>query len=111
MAAKDKVKALVLDAEAAGYSGTDAVHFGDFPGVWAPGQPVAVSELGFDTEKDALARVKELGLPLREVQVDAGSARMPDRPNHAPAEPAAAEEPAPAPAPEPEPAPVVEGDA
>jgi len=34
----------------------------------APGQPVAVSELGFDTEKEALARVKELGLPLREVQ-------------------------------------------
>jgi hypothetical protein len=99
MAAKDKVKALVLDAEAAGYSGTDAVHFGDFPGVWTPGQPVAVSELGFDTDKDALAAVKTLGLPLREVSVEQGSAPMPERPNHAPFE-----------AVEPEPTPVVEPD-
>lgn len=95
--ARDKVKALELDTAAAGYSGTDAVHFGDFPGMWAPGHPVAVSELGFDTEKEALAAVKALGLPLREVHVEQGSARMPERLNHAPSE-----------ADEPEPAPVVE---
>lgn len=97
--ARDKVKALELDTAAAGYSGTDAVHFGDFPGMWAPGHPVAVSELGFDTEKEALAAVKALGLPLREVSVEQGTARMPERPNHAaaseaPVEPEPAAEPA-----------------
>ena len=71
--ARDKVKALELDTAAASYSGTDAVHFGDFPGMWTPGAPIAVSELGFDTEKEALAAVKELGLPLRAVQVEAES--------------------------------------
>jgi hypothetical protein len=79
-----KVKALELDTAAAGYTGTEPVHFGDFPGMWQPGRPIALSELGFDTEKDALAAVKELGLPLREVSAEAGKARMPERPNHAP---------------------------
>jgi hypothetical protein len=74
--------ALELDVDAAGYTRSEGVHFGGFPGVWEPGRPVAVSELGFDTEEEALALVDELELPLRPVQVDAGSARMPERPNH-----------------------------
>lgn len=76
------VTALELDAEAAGYTGGEALHFGGFPGVWSPGQPVAVSELGFESEQDALDRARELELPLREVRVDEGSAPMPARPNH-----------------------------
>lgn len=99
-----KVKALELDTAAAGYSGGEAVHFGDFPGMWAPGAPIAVSELGFDTEKEALAAVKTLGLPLREVQADLATTRMPERVNHASSEPALP------PAEKPEPA-TVEGDA
>lgn len=82
MATQPKVKALVLDADAAGYSGGEAVHFGGFPGVWAPGQPIAITELGFDSERDARDAVKALELPLREVSVDAGSAPMPERSNH-----------------------------
>ena len=81
-----KVKAFELDTEAAGYTGGDGVHFGDFPGVWEPGRPIAVSELGFDTDKQARDLVKELGLPLREVQADLADALMPERPNHASAE-------------------------
>lgn len=78
--------ALELDVEAAGYTRGEAVHFGSFPGVWEPGRPVAVGELGFDTDEEALARVAELGLPLRKLRVPAGSAPMPERPNHVPAE-------------------------
>lgn len=74
--------ALELDTEASGYTRSDGVHFGGFPGVWAPGQPVEISELGFDSEDEALARVDELGLPLRQVNVEPGSAPMPARPNH-----------------------------
>lgn len=78
-----KVKALELDTAAAGYTGTDPVHFGGFPGMWAPDRPIALAELGFDTERDARDAVKELGLPLREVMADPADARMPERPNHA----------------------------
>lgn len=87
-----KEKAFELDTEAAGYTGSEGVHFGDFPGVWAPGVPIALTELGFDTAADARAAVEELGLPLKEVSVDVGSAPMPTRPNHedtAPVEPEA----------------------
>jgi hypothetical protein len=91
-----KEKAFVLDTDAAGYTGGEGVHFGDFPGVWAPGAPVALRELGFDTAEDARAAAKDLGLPLKEISVDAGSAPMPERPNHAASTPDAAAEPAPA---------------
>lgn len=85
-----KVKAFELDTAAAGYTGSEPVHFGGFPGVWEPGRPIALTELGFDTEKGARDAVKELGLPLREVAADAAAARMPERPNHAATEPDAA---------------------
>lgn len=85
-----KVKAFELDTEAAGYTGTEPVHFGGFPGTWQPGRPIAVTELGFDTEKEAREQVKQLALPLREVQADLADARMPERPNHAAVEPDAA---------------------
>lgn len=81
MASKTET-ALELDVEQAGHTRGEAVAFGGFPGVWEPGRPVAVSELGFDTDADALALVEELELPLRKVKVEAGSAPMPDRPNH-----------------------------
>jgi hypothetical protein len=74
--------ALELDTEAAGYTRGDPVHFADFPGVWEPGRPIAVSALGFASGDDAIARAKDLNLPLREVTVDVGSAPMPPRPNH-----------------------------
>lgn len=74
--------ALELDTDAAGYTRSEPVHFGSFPGVWEPGRPIAVSELGFASEEEALAAVADLELPLRQVRVDAGSAPMPERPNH-----------------------------
>jgi hypothetical protein len=73
--------ALELDVEAAGEGRGLEVHFSNFPGVWAPERPIAVTELGFDTVDEALARVDELGLPLRQVDVEAGSAPMPARDN------------------------------
>jgi hypothetical protein len=78
------VPALELDTDAAGYTRATGVHFGRFPGVWEPGRPVPVSELGFETDREALELVAELGLPLRQVTVDAHDpdAGMPARPNH-----------------------------
>lgn len=58
------------------------VHFSNFPGLWAPGRPIAVAALGFATADDAAAAVDELGLPLKAVEVDQGSAPMPARDNH-----------------------------
>lgn len=94
-----KVKAFELDVAAAGYTGGEAVHFGGFPGLWVPGRPVALSELGFNAEKDARDTAAALGLPLREVSVDAGSAPMPVRPNHASSDLAPEPEPETVPAP------------
>jgi hypothetical protein len=74
--------AFELDAEAAGLSGDEFVHFANFPGMWRPGQPVAAAELGFDSAEEAETRVAELGLPLLVVTVEEGSAPMPARPNH-----------------------------
>lgn len=71
-----------LDSEAAGYTGTDAVHFADFPGVWYPGQPIAAQELGLGDDDQVQARIDELALPLRKISVDRGAAPMPARPNH-----------------------------
>lgn len=74
--------ALELDTEAAGYTKLEPVHFGGFPGLWAPGIPVAVSELGFESEQAALDQVAELDLPLKQVNVDVGTAPALARPNH-----------------------------
>lgn len=79
--------AFELDADAAGYTHGEAVHFGSFPGVWFVEQPIAVSELGFDSEQEAVDRVAELGLPLRKTRVPVGSAPMPERTNHVYPEP------------------------
>jgi hypothetical protein len=73
--------ALELDVEAAGEGRGVEVHFSNFPGVWAPDRPIAVSELGFANVDEALDRVDELGLPLRRLDVEAGSAPMPARDN------------------------------
>ncbi len=80
--AADKQTALVLDDDSVAHG--EPVHFGNFPGLWVVGQPVAVSELGFESEDEALARVEELGLPLKTLTVTAGSSPMPARANHLP---------------------------
>lgn len=73
--------AFVLPVEAAGASG-EPVHFGGFPGVWFPGQPIAVSELGFASVKEARAARSELAGALVEKTVKVGSAPMPQVENH-----------------------------
>jgi hypothetical protein len=70
-----KVPALVLDDPA--HVGAEPVHFSGFPGLWAPGHPVRVSLLGFDTDDEALARAEELGLPLTVTKVEPGKGEMP----------------------------------
>jgi hypothetical protein len=89
------------------HTGTDLVHFGGYPGVFVPGEKVAVSELEFDTAKDATDRANELGLPLEKTTVTAGKGKMVARENHAPSDadvkPVAAESSAPLTEPEPEP--------
>lgn len=76
----DTVQALVLDDTVTG--GAEPVHFANFPGLWISGQPVAVSELGFENEDVALDRVDELGLPLTLTKVPVGEGRMPEVANH-----------------------------
>jgi hypothetical protein len=98
MPSAEKETALVLSQDAVAASGSSPVHFPGFPGVWAPDQPIAVSALGFGSEKEALAEVKLRGLPLEEKKVDVGSAPMPARPNHIPSGPAPAAAEAEAPA-------------
>lgn len=69
------------------------VHFGGFPGVWYPGQPIAVAELGFPTGSAAREAKKLYAPDLVEKSVKTGSAQMPPRENHIPAtEPATVEE-------------------
>lgn len=68
--AESKRPALVL-AETAVFSG-EAVHFANFPGRYAPGEPVAFDELDLGGDDAVRARVEELGLPLDETTVAAG---------------------------------------
>lgn len=82
MASDDTVTALVLDESVVAHG--EPVHFGGFPGVWAAEHPVAVRELGFDTDEDALDRVRELGLPLTETTVPADGGKPLPVPNHMP---------------------------
>lgn len=76
--------ALVLPEEAV--SGSDAVTFPGFPGIWTAGQPIEIAafvrEGAFGSEEEMLGRVEELGLPLELVQVDKRSAPLPERANH-----------------------------
>jgi hypothetical protein len=74
--------ALVLEEGAVSHG--EPVHFANFPGLWIEGQPVAVSELGFDDDDAAFARAEELGLPLDETTVAAGEGAMPDMGGRAP---------------------------
>ena len=76
--AKETETALVLPASAT--IGSEAVHFGGFPGQWYPGRPIAVSALGFETKDEALEAAKDLPLVVK--RVPAGSAPAPERENH-----------------------------
>jgi len=76
--AKATETALVLPVSAT--TGSEAVHFGGFPGQWYPGRPIAVSVLGFETEDEALEAAKDLPLVVKRVKV--GSAPAPERENH-----------------------------
>jgi hypothetical protein len=76
--AKETETALVLPASAV--VGSEAVHYGGFPGQWYPGRPIAVSALGFETEDEALKAAKDLPLVVKRVPV--GSAPAPERENH-----------------------------
>jgi hypothetical protein len=82
--------ALVLTEEAAeeaGLTGGGPFTFaGVFPGVWHVGQPVAVSELGFDDDDEAVDRAEELGLPLSTTTVAEGEGKADRGDNHAPSE-------------------------
>lgn len=75
--------ALVLPEGAV--SGSDAVTFPGFPGVWTPGQPIELSAFaaaGIASADELLELAAEMGVPLEEVDVDEGSAPLPERENH-----------------------------
>lgn len=66
-------------------SGTAAVTFAGFPGIWTPGQPIAVAELarhGALSQDEVGEKVEELGLPLEPAEVGADEGAMPMPPNH-----------------------------
>lgn len=60
----EKVTAYVLPEDAATVTG-EAQVFPGFPGEFVPGEPVAYTDLGFATVKEADAKIAELNLPLR----------------------------------------------
>lgn len=76
------VPALVFESDA--HASSEAVHFANFPGVWYVGQPIAVSELGFDTGDEAQAAVAAAGLPLSSTTVAEGDGLMPQVPGTMP---------------------------
>lgn len=47
--------------------------FAGFPGLWSAGVPVAVADLGFESDAAAFARVDELGLPLKPAKLKASA--------------------------------------
>lgn len=67
-------------------AGTAAVNLPGFPGMWIPGQPIAVDELvshgGFPDAEALHDRVAELGLPLEQVEVTGDDGAMPMPANH-----------------------------
>lgn len=68
-----KVIAYQLSEEgAAGIASNDPQHFGSIPGLWLPDNPVLLDDLDPGADPDDFAkRIKELGLPIEEVKVDA----------------------------------------
>lgn len=66
-----ELAALVLDDPSVASS--EPRVFAGFPGLWSPGVPVAVADLGFESDEQALARVDELGLPLKRAKLKAAS--------------------------------------
>lgn len=78
-----------------GLSGGGPVNLAGFPGMWTPGEPIAAAEFikagAFDSVEEMRDRVRELGMPLKEVSVGEGEASMPVRANHAPNSEEAAE--------------------
>lgn len=100
--------ALVLSEEKAaehGYSGSGPFTFGGaFPGIYIVGQPLAISELGFETEDDAREAFDEAfedAAPLEWTSVEQGEGRA-LRENHALSELEAIEQEALEPAKDPE---------
>ncbi|MGH8984921.1 MAG: hypothetical protein ACRDY6_13745 [Acidimicrobiia bacterium] len=80
--AKETLPGLVLPAEAV--SSSEAQVFGGFPGVYVPGEAVAIETLGL-TRDEARERVKELGLPLKEARAEAPEAEQAAAVEEAPA--------------------------
>lgn len=80
------VPALVLTEEKAaerGYTGPGPHTLGGvFPGTWFVGEPVAVSELGFDTPEEAFAAAEDANAPLEQTTVADGEGKV-HRRNHA----------------------------
>lgn len=74
--------ALVLEDDSISHD--EPVHYTGYPGLWIKGQPVAVSELGFDDADAAFARAEELSLPLTRTTVAEGEGAMPDMGGRAP---------------------------
>jgi hypothetical protein len=68
--------ALVLEDPAVSHG--EPVHFSGSPASGSWGEPVAVSQLGFDNDDAAFARAEELALPLVQTTVAAGEGAMPD---------------------------------
>jgi hypothetical protein len=64
-----KELALVLPAGAV--VGTGPFHFGGFPGQWYPGEPIAVSALGFETPDEAIEAAKGLPLVVCKLEIEA----------------------------------------
>lgn len=62
----DKETAYELKADS-GVTSTDGVHFGGVPGVYRPGEPVAVSDMGL-TPGEAATIVKDQAAPLKKTQ-------------------------------------------
>jgi hypothetical protein len=60
-------------------SSSEPQVFGLFPGLWVAGEPVHPEDLGLSLE-EARERIRELGLPLKEVRVTARALDRPDEP-------------------------------
>lgn len=59
---------LVLPVDAV--SDLETTTFPGFPGTFTPGEPVALADLGFDSEDEAFALVEELQLPLEPAKAE-----------------------------------------
>jgi hypothetical protein len=85
-----KASGFVLPVESV--SSTEAVTFPGFPGIWLPGEPVALETLGGITMEEAREQIKALDLPLKEAKADVPDAEPASPPTQEPAvEPAETE--------------------